>query len=214
MSRQQLPLLVTKCYDVFMGYLLFSLIRSAPLTRVRATSNMKVSAAAIAVVSAVYPDHPGAFLFLIHVLFWMLTVAHPACAQGALQTRTAMNNAIYQHALIQVTPMLFHHLELGMSYDGVLHTIGKAPLYCDSGETYCKAENGIISKSCLHREFIQANTVWMCHWDGRPASHNPASNLEVWFLGDHVTQVTARMPDGSFYKRDSGNTIHLERAVF
>lgn len=42
---------------------MFSMGQSATVTRARPTSNSKVSAAAIAVVSEVNPDKPGAFLF-------------------------------------------------------------------------------------------------------------------------------------------------------
>lgn len=108
--------------------------------------------------------------------------------------------------------MLFHRIELGMTYEAVSKTVGKSARYCDSGEANCALENGEISKSCLNSQFIHPNKTWMCHWEGSPTENNLTTNLEIWFLGDHVIHVVARTNNGMIYKRDSGNTVHLQKS--
>ena len=123
---------------------------SQKVTRARPTSNMMYSAAAIAVVSEVIPDKPGASLFvsprqqiknsaLAHKSFLCLALlastAAMALPQASLQTKIAMNSASYNNTLAEITPMLFHRIELGMSYEAVENTVGKSALYCDSGES-------------------------------------------------------------------------------
>lgn len=177
---------------------------------------MMFSAAAIAVVSEVNPDEPGASFFhrlhLLVICLGLLTGALGAGpAQAAPQMQTAMQRANYNNTLIKMTPMLFHRIELGMTYEAVVNTVGKSALYCDSGESFCSADNGAISKTCLETEFIQPSKTWLCHWDGVRSSSNSNSRLEVWFVGVRAVQVVATMPDGNIYRRDSGNSIDLER---
>jgi len=198
---------------------------SQKVTRARPTSNMMFSAAAIAVVSEVNPDEPGAFLFpaliqkiIISQLFYPISAFFSLSAlfittpvQAVPQKHTAVDNAVYNNTLVQLTPMLFHHIELGMNYEAVMNMVGKPALYCDSGESTCNASNGVISKTCLNTEFIQANKTWICHWDGVQSNQNAHSSLDVWFVGIRAVQVAATMPNGNIYRRDSGNTIQLER---
>ena len=192
---------------------------SAKLTRVRPTSNIMFSAAAIAVVSEVNPDHPGASFFpsliqyMLRGLLLVLTFLSPSplLAGPGGHTINAVNSAIYNNQLVDLTPMLFHHLELGMSYESVANIVGKSALYCDSGETYCNADNGTISASCLEEEFIHDNKNWVCHWDGRSPNARINSRLDVWFVGARVNQVSATLDNGSVYFRDSSNTVHLEQ---
>jgi hypothetical protein len=177
---------------------------------------MMFSAAAIAVVSEVNPDEPGAslslsFLKAFALLLFFLSMATRAFAQIPLQTAEAMKNAIYNNTLIDITPMLFHHLELGMSYEAIVNTLGKSALYCDSGESYCNADEGQISKKCLEAEFIQPNKNWVCHWDGSRSGGSLNASLDVWFVGVRASQIAATMPNGNTYRRDSGNTIYLDR---
>ncbi len=174
---------------------------------------MMFSAAAIAVVSEVNPDEPGASFFpvLSALLICLILLTAASSAHAAPPMQTAMQRANYNNTLIALTPMLFHRIELGMTYEAVVNTVGKSALYCDSGESSCSADNGAILRNCLETEFIQPNKTWLCHWDGIRSSHNNNSRLEVWFVGVRVSQVVATMPDGNIYRRDSGNTINLER---
>lgn len=186
------------------------------VTRARPTSNMMFSAAAIAVVSEVNPDEPGASFFhpALNLLFFILlvTLLFPASSQAAPPTmQTAMHSAAYNNNQVQLTPMLFHHIELGMTYEAVVNTVGKSALYCDSGESSCNANNGAIAKSCLESEFMQPNKTWLCHWNGVRSSRNTNSRLEVWFVGVRSAQVVAVMPDGNIYRRDSANTVAVEQ---
>jgi|GEM_PF-5730279 len=200
-------------------------ILNAKVTRVRPTSNTRYSAAAIAVVSAVNPDTPGASLFkdfkpmksLIFVLaqatavFALVSLLAPkAHAAPVFRTQTALNTAAYNNTVIQITPMLFHRIELGMSYQGLIHAVGKSPMYCDSGESTCSAEYGTVSTRCVEAEFIHTHKTWTCHWDGVRSRH-ATSSLDVWFVSSRVSQVAATLPNGDIYRRDTGNTIHLER---
>lgn len=188
------------------------------VTRARTTSNKNFSAAAIAVVSAVNPDTPGAFFLRIwaKVLCFFLFLASadlivtPAFAHLPYDTRTAMNNATDNNILIRVTPMLFHHIDLGMTYGTVLKMIGKSAQYCDSGDSFCAVENGAVSMDCVSHEFIEPSKSWYCHWQGLRSTRR-ASELNVWFVGDHVTELSASMPDGTLYRRDTGNTVHIEK---
>lgn len=207
---------------------MFSLRNTETLTRVRPTSNKMNSAAAIAVVSAVNPDKPGAFLFapptsrglsagsLIQISFLFLLLccltSLSFAATPAFHARNAMNNAIDQNSRIEVTPMLFHHIELGMTYGAVVNRVGKVPLYCDSGVSTCNAHNGLLSESCLRTEFIEPNSTWVCHWTGAQKEPTSLPSLQVWFVGDRVANVSATMENGDRYHRDSGNTIHFQKA--
>lgn len=193
----------------------FCISHTATITRARKTSNMKLPAAAIAVVSEVNPDKSGAFLFplLIRTIFFILLImfSKDSFAQTHLQNRTAINNAIYNNMLVTVTPMLFYHIELGMRYDTILNIIGKSALYCDSSDSYCNIENGAISKRCINATFIQPNKTWWCHWQGSRLAYASAPYLKIWFVGDHVTQVTAQTKESVLYTRDAGNTVHIEK---
>lgn len=193
--------------------------------RARQPSNMMFSAAAIAVVSEVIPDKPGAFFFpslqhnsILSLLFFsflfsplVFSFIIPNAEANNTLTQRALASPNYNHTLLQVTPMLFHRIELGMTYEAVVNTVGKSALYCDSGQSTCTAENGSISKSCLDSEFIQTNKTWLCHWDGVHSNHSIPQSLDLWFVGARLSQVVATMPDGDIYRRDSGNTIYLER---
>lgn len=177
---------------------------------------MMFSAAAIAVVSEVNPDEPGASFFhpLLLLFFLLILALFPFySSQGAPQPQLALARASYNNTLIQLSPMIFHRIELGMTYEAVVATVGKSALYCDSGESTCNAENGEITKSCLETEFIRPNKTWFCHWDGTAAKADTYPRLEVWFVGLRSAQVIATMPDGNTYRRDSGNTIDLERST-
>jgi len=143
-------------------------------------------------------------VFLIGMFATGMSQAGPP-QQGALA------QASYNNTLIQLTPMLFHRIELGMTYAAVVNTVGKSALYCDSGESTCLAEQGSIATSCLEREFIQPNKTWFCHWDGKRSLAKSASRLDVWFVGVRTSQVLAIMDDGNIYRRDSANIIGLER---
>jgi hypothetical protein len=177
---------------------------------------MMFSAAAIAVVSEVNPDEPGAsFFHHLHLFLFSLLLLAGAfgmtSAQAAAPLQTAMATAIYHNTQIELTPMLFHRIELGMTYEVVANTIGKSALYCDSGESSCNASNGSVAKNCLESEFIHPNKTWLCHWEGKSTQRNANSRLEVWFVGLRTIQVVAIMPDGNIYRRDSSNAIGLER---
>ncbi len=177
-----------------------------PVLCARKTSPNKSAVKGIAVIRAVNPDNPGAFLFALAYFFLFNNAfAFPA------QTRIAVDNAINNNLIINVTPMLFNQIDAGMSYDGVLNTIGQSASYCDSGEYRCSAENGSISKSCLTSHFINSNKAWVCHWDGKSSRSYAYSRLEIWFTGNYVNRVTAVTPDGLAYKRNADNTVYLEK---